>query len=262
MKNLVLFAICFMFIVTINAQAAGNKNPPFRLIAHRGGVVDSTIAENSMAALKGAAAAGYWMVEIDVRTTKDGELVTNHDANLKRYYGIDKKITDMNWDEINKLQSPSGAKVLKLEEVFAFCSGKLQVMIDNKIKGNDTSLFNRMLALLKKYKLNAEAMMIGTDESTEFFTGKIKLSCTRKQLEENMQKPGYKPANYYLFASDITSNDVSWAKANNILAVGVVNAWAYKQKDVDTVAKQDAERLINTGATCFQIDSEFAEYFR
>ena len=53
------------------------------LIAHRGGVVDSARAENSLPALEEAARHGFNMVEVDLRVTKDGVLIINHDADLK-----------------------------------------------------------------------------------------------------------------------------------------------------------------------------------
>jgi len=264
MKYAMFLSIVCMMYPSLWTQGISQtkKTSAFHLIAHRGGVVDSSIEENSMRALQRAFKRGYWMVEIDVRTTKDGVLITSHDASLKRQFGADKLVTDMTWEEINKLHNCIDNKVLKLEEVLAYCSGKLQVMIDNKIKGNDTALFNRLLQLLKKYNLQKEALMIGTDESTEFFTGKIKLSCTRRQLEENKKRSDYSAANYYLFGSDISKEDVTWAKDNGIMAIGVLNAWALSSVDRNKQALKAAKALINTGAPYFQIDSQFEEYFR
>ena len=48
-----------------------------RLIAHRGGIVSPKYAENSPAGLEAAIRRGYWMLEVDVRETKDGRLVVN-----------------------------------------------------------------------------------------------------------------------------------------------------------------------------------------
>lgn len=225
--------------------------------------MDSINAENSLPALQAAIAHGYKMVEIDMRVTKDGVLIINHDATFKKYYGIDTPVNKMNWKEISRLKTKTnGSSVLKLEEVFKYCSDKIGVMIDNKIDGNDTVLFTQVVMLLKKYKLDKEALMIGTDESTEFFTGKVKLSCTRKQIEENMKKPGYRAGNYYLFGSDLSKDDVAFAKANGILSVGVVNAWRYKQPASKlTAVATDVARLQETGLEYFQIDSEFEKYF-
>ncbi|MBX3253462.1 MAG: glycerophosphodiester phosphodiesterase family protein [Chitinophagaceae bacterium] len=246
--------------ITVNTKA--QPKAKYYLIAHRGGVVDSTKAENSMPALEAAFKRGYKMVEIDMRLTKDSVLIIHHDPNFKRYFAVDRKVTEMTWPEIQQLTGVTGSKVLLLEDALAYCSGKMQVMLDNKISGNDTVLFSKVVALLKKYNLNKEALMIGTEESTPFFTGKVKLSCTRKQLEENMQKPGYSPAHYYLFGAEITKEDVEWAKKNKILAVGVINSWRYRRSHTPGAdAAKDVQRLQQTGLIHFQIDSEFESYF-
>ena len=96
----------------------------FRLIAHRGGIVDSTSDENSLQALEKAAARGYWMAEIDVRVTKDGMLITHHDNTFKRSFGVDSAVSSMTWADISKLRNAKGYRVLSLEEVLKFCRGK------------------------------------------------------------------------------------------------------------------------------------------
>jgi len=264
MKYIVVILACLLCLSSFSqAPATGKFKVGYYVIAHRGGVVDSMNAENSLPALQAAVAHGYKMVEMDMRVTKDGVLIINHDATFKKYYGVDTPVNKMNWRDISRLKtSTNGSSVLKLEDVFKYCKGKIGVMIDNKINGNDTTLFNKVVLLLKKYKLDKEALMIGTDESTEFFTGKVRLSCTRKQLEDNMKRPDYRADNYYLFGSDLTKADVAFAKDNGILAVGVINAFRYRQAaDKAKAAAKDAEKLKETGLTHFQIDSEFAGLF-
>lgn len=259
------FRICIFFLTACLSAFNGDahaqtlsKKKQLYLIAHRGGVVDSTKAENSLPALQAAFKHGYQMVEIDLRITKDSVFIIQHDRNFKRYFGVDRNVTDMTWAEIQKLKSSTGSLVLSFEEALKYCSGKMEVMIDNKVDGSDTLLFGKVVELLTKYKLQKNALMIGTDESTAFFTGKVKLSCTRKQLEENMNKPGYNANHYYLFGADLSKDDVDWAKQHDILAVGVINAWRYRQSNQPKLdAAKDAQRLKATGLTHFQIDSEF-----
>ncbi|WP_221391929.1 hypothetical protein [Dyadobacter sp. NIV53] len=151
---------------------------------------------------------------------------------------------------------------MKLEDVLQYSQGKIQIMLDNKISGNDTVLFNSVIKMLKKYDLFENALMIGTDESTEFFTGKIKLSCTRKQLEENMLKPGFKAENYYLFSGNISKEDAEWAKQQKILTVGVINTWDLKSADPRRSAAELADKIKSAGISYVQIDSEYEKYFR
>lgn len=257
----VLITGFFLFFGQSSWAQQSETTKDFRLIAHRGGVVDSTADENSLQALEKAAARGYWMVEIDVRLTKDGMLITHHDNTFKRSFGVDSAVSSMTWAGISKLRNAKGYRVLSLEEVFQFCKGKLGVMIDNKIRGNDTAVWVRLISLLKKYNLYDNALMIGTDESTDYFTGKIRLSCTRQQLEGNMRKADYKSANNFLFSGNITKDDATWARTHGILAVGVVNAWSFRSGDLMSKARSQAESLVAAGVECFQIDSIFEAFF-
>jgi len=53
-------------------------------------------------------------VEVDLRMTKDSVLIIQHDANFKKYYGVNRAVTDMTWQEINTLRSDKdGCKVLR-----------------------------------------------------------------------------------------------------------------------------------------------------
>ena len=251
-------------ILTKAMSQSGNHwiNPDYKLIAHRGGVVDSTSAENSLPALREAVKRGYYMAEIDLRLTRDSVLITHHDRNFLRDFGVDAQVTSMTWKDIEKLRGKRGNKILKLEDVLKYSRGKIQIMLDNKISGNDTVLFTRVIDMLKKYDLYENALMIGTDESTEFFTGKIKLSCTRKQLEENMLKPGFKAENYYLFSNNIPKQDAEWARQKKILTIGVINAWDLKSADPQKVAAERADQIKSAGIHYIQIDSDFEKYFR
>jgi glycerophosphoryl diester phosphodiesterase len=214
-----------------------------------------------MPALEAAIRRGYDMVEMDMRLTKDGMLIINHDRNFKRYYGVDSAVSDMDWNRIQQLRGPKGIRVVSLEQAFATCrKGHIQVMIDNKFEGYDTLLFARVVALLNKYGLRKKAIMIGTDSSADYFTGKVRLSCTRRQLEDNMKKPGYSPDHYYLFGNvkSITADDVKWAKQNGIMVIAAVNILSYhRNPDYLKQAAADIDMLKARGVKRFQIDSNF-----
>jgi len=78
MKNRIYLTITGFLLLQFSSysQPAGYKeiNPDYYLIAHRGGVVDGNIPENSLRAIKTAAERGYRMIEIDMRLTKDNVL--------------------------------------------------------------------------------------------------------------------------------------------------------------------------------------------
>lgn len=261
-KYIVSILLSHLLLTGIHSRAqSAAPVQKFRLIAHRGGIVDSTTGQNSLQALTKAIAKRYWMVEVDLRMTRDSVLVTHHDRTFKNSFGLDSAVSSMTWEAISKLHNANGYRVLKLEEVLQHCKGNLGLMIDNKLDGNDTTVWMRLISLLKKYDLYNSALMIGTDESTAFFTGKIRLSCTRQQLEENMLRPGYKSSHYYLFSDSISRVDNDWARRHNILVIGVINAWAFHGADAASKAAAQAERLKAAGVRNFQIDAEYASLF-
>lgn len=255
-----LFITLLLAGMQLSAQSAASTKP-YRLIAHRGGIVDSTAGQNSLEALTKAIAKGYWMVEVDLRMTKDSVLITHHDKNFRQSFGLDATVSSMIWEAISKLRNANGYRVQRFEEVLAHCKGKISVMIDNKLEGNDTAVWTRLITLLKKYDLYKSALMIGTDESTAYFTGKIRLSCTRQQLETNIKRPEYKASNYYFFSDKISREDYEWAHSRNILVVGVINAWAFQQEESVSKAAAQAAALKAAGVQCFQIDAEYASLF-
>jgi glycerophosphoryl diester phosphodiesterase len=254
--------LAFFFSTLFCFSQAHNPFAPYTLIAHRGGVVEVDAPENSMAALQRAIDRGYYMVEIDMRLTKDSVLITQHDSHFRKYFGIDRLVSDMTWEEIQSLKDQSGYRVLLLEEVLAFCYGKIQVMLDNKIAGMDEKLFTEVVNLLKKYNLDKEALMIGSSASTAFFTGKIKLSCTRSQLEANQNREDYNPDHYYLFARDLSKADVDWANEQGIMVVAALNSFTFPEESLMEAARHKTNELKENGVTCFQIDGIFEDFFR
>ncbi|MFF2776687.1 glycerophosphodiester phosphodiesterase [Streptomyces sp. NPDC058052] len=68
--------------------------------AHRGGTADGL--ENTAAAFRRAAAAGYRYFETDVHTTADGVLVAFHDATLDRVTDVSGQIRDLPWAAVRE----------------------------------------------------------------------------------------------------------------------------------------------------------------
>ena len=92
-----------------------NKN--IKTIAHRGYVAKGV--ENSIEALEGAAEVGADYVEFDIILTKDNKFVVMHDYNLKRLAGLNKRVQDMNFNEVVGLTIKQGdftSKIPSLEE--------------------------------------------------------------------------------------------------------------------------------------------------
>jgi len=72
--------------------------------AHRGlHTKDRKVPENSLPAFAAARSGGYG-IELDVRLSKDEQVVVFHDDDLSRVCGIDKQVSDMTWAELSGLR--------------------------------------------------------------------------------------------------------------------------------------------------------------
>ena len=142
------FAITFTTIIIIIATIINgfniygngvNKN--IETIAHRGYVAKGV--ENSIEALEGAAEVGVDYVEFDIILTKDNKFVVMHDFNLKRLAGINKRVQDMNFDEVVGLTIKQGdytSKISSLEEFVAKAKElNMKLVIELKPHGREPS---------------------------------------------------------------------------------------------------------------------------
>lgn len=73
------------------------------LAAHRGD--RKYCPENTMPAFEAALKLGCDMIETDLQTTADGELVIMHDRNAKRTTGVDRNIDEMTLAEVMELDA-------------------------------------------------------------------------------------------------------------------------------------------------------------
>ncbi|PKS07815.1 hypothetical protein jhhlp_006423 [Lomentospora prolificans] len=116
-------------------------------IAHRG--YKAKYPENSMAAFRGAVAAGAHAIESDLHLTKDGVVVLSHDGTLKRCFGVDKKIDDCDWEYISSLRTLRAPHepMPKLSELLAFLTEDGQenvwLLLDVKLDDDCEELMRR-----------------------------------------------------------------------------------------------------------------------
>ena len=108
--------------------------------AHRGD--SSRHRENTLAAVASAIEQGADVVEIDVRLSRDGEVVVIHDPTFERMWGDTREIHQMTWDEIRNL-GHGDLRVPLLSEVLALFVGKSSLlMIDMEIPEPAEPAFN------------------------------------------------------------------------------------------------------------------------
>jgi len=87
-----------------------------RVIAHRGYLPDAAVAENSVASIEAALAAGYTAIEIDVNFTRDLVPVLFHDQTLERLTARSGALGGLSWDELQAVPLRDGQPVLRLAD--------------------------------------------------------------------------------------------------------------------------------------------------
>jgi glycerophosphoryl diester phosphodiesterase len=82
-----------------------NPWPYPRLVAHRAG--GAVAPENTLAGVRLGHALGYRVAEIDVRFSRDGVAVLQHDATLERNTNGEGPLAERTWDELARLDAGS-----------------------------------------------------------------------------------------------------------------------------------------------------------
>ena len=123
------------------------------LIAHRGYYNNKKgIPENSVLAFKKAIDNNY-LIELDVRLTKDKKLVVFHDDNLKRVCGVNKRVKDLTYKELLKYNLfDTTLKVPLFSDVIKLVNGRVPILIETKFHNRYGVLEKILINELSNYK--------------------------------------------------------------------------------------------------------------
>lgn len=113
-----------------------------QIIAHRGASAERP--ECTLAAVRRAIEAGATAVEVDVRTSRDGELFILHDATLDRTTNGKGPANALTLAELQQLDAGSwfadayrGERIPSLIQAAAECRGQIDLLLDLKEQGDD-----------------------------------------------------------------------------------------------------------------------------
>lgn len=110
------------------------------IIGHRG--VPALEPENTIRSFKKAQALGVDMIEMDVRETKDGQIVVIHDRNLMRLFRVNAEVSDLTTEQLKQI---SKNEIPTLAEVLAVIQKPLNLHI--KVSGMEA----KVLEQIKKF---------------------------------------------------------------------------------------------------------------
>lgn len=248
-----------------NMAINGGVYDGYKLIAHRGGIVEGIYNEYDPASIQAAIDQGYYMLEIDVRETKDGVLIVHHDSDFSRFFNDPRTVAELSWEEVSSIKSVKGNyRPLLFEEVLKMCTGKVKMMIDVKESNNSPEFYHKLGEQMEKYNMLEGAYFIN-NESIKYFKGEAKFLFRANEANIIMEKfeNGEDVAcNYFLFddGAKLTSSLIKMCQAANIAVVPSVNFGHYKNENPMRGAKRDIGFLKECGVTEFQIDSDFDDW--
>lgn len=142
-----------LFLLAPGAVTKRQKAPFFgRNFAHRGlHCEDRSVPENSLEAFRLASRAGYG-AEMDVRLTKDGQVVVFHDDTLERMCGVRGRVDEKSYDEL-KLLTLAGTdqRIPLLTEVLETYGGRGPLIVEIKTGPRNRELCEKTYAILSDY---------------------------------------------------------------------------------------------------------------
>ncbi len=147
-----LAAVCGIYAFLIMPRVSDRADMDLLLTdyAHRG-LWNETYPENSLAAFALAAESGFG-IELDIQLSKDNRIMVFHDYDLKRMCGIDRKLSDMTYDELREVRLlGSNQTIPTLADVLKVVDGRVPLLVELKGENRNTELCRRAAAMLDKY---------------------------------------------------------------------------------------------------------------
>jgi glycerophosphoryl diester phosphodiesterase len=138
--------------------------PMVRVTAHRGHA--RAAPENTLSAMRKAIESGADYAELDVQRTADGVIVLLHDRDLKRVAGVSRRLDELSYTEVRKLDVGSwfdpafaGEPVPTLEQVINLARGRIKLNIELKFFGPDRGLALAVARLVREQDFESECLV-------------------------------------------------------------------------------------------------------
>lgn len=150
----VLLIMAYFFLIEPRKPMESQYKPFCGInYAHRGlHSKDMSVPENSIKAFEAAAEAGYG-IELDVRTTKDGQIVVFHDETLNRMCAADGRVDELTYDQL--LQYNLGGtdeKIPLLSQVLDVVDDRVKIIVELKTVPDRKRLCSKTHEIIKDRK--------------------------------------------------------------------------------------------------------------
>lgn len=212
-------------------------------VGHRG--AKAYEPENTIRSFKKAIELGVDAVELDVRRTRDGELIVIHDSNVEKTTDGEREVGEMTLREIKEINLEKGEKIPTLDEALDFLDGKVKILIELKESGYEEDVYGLVRDKgLKEHvvivSFKEEALKRIRDLDSEIETGFI-YARYRKPLKRAFElKTDYVLPLYHFTHS-------STVKKAHEMGLKVI-VWTINEKE-------DAEKFVRKGVDGISSDS-------
>jgi glycerophosphoryl diester phosphodiesterase len=123
-------------------------------VGHRG--ARAYEPENTIRSFKRAVEMGVDAVELDVRATKDKQIVVIHDADVKRTTNGEGLVSNLTLEQLRQLKTEKDEKIPTLEEALDALGKKVKVFIELKETGTE----EQILSTVRKKKLEKTVVLV------------------------------------------------------------------------------------------------------
>ena len=148
-------AVSLPLVMLAPGKASKRQKAPFlgKNIAHRGlHTRDRSVPENSVEAFRLAAEMNYG-VELDVRLSKDGQVVVFHDDTLDRVCGIQGRVEDHTYDELKNMKLHGSEWGIPLfSDVLKIINGRGPIICELKHSSRNRELCRKTYDLISSYR--------------------------------------------------------------------------------------------------------------
>jgi glycerophosphoryl diester phosphodiesterase len=127
-------------------------------IGHRG--AKAYEPENTLRSFKYAIDLGVDAVELDVRKTKDNQIVVIHSSDVDKTTDGSGSVNELTLEEIKKLVTDKGEQIPTLGEVLDFVGKKVKVLVELK----ETGVEEAVLGLVREKGLTENVIIISFHE--------------------------------------------------------------------------------------------------
>lgn len=236
------------FILVLAVLSAGVMNAQTQIIAHRGYFqTNPPTTENSLKSLENAQNLKIYGAEFDVRMTKDGVLVVNHDEHHAKM-----EISETDFKELKKVKLSNGEQFPTLKDYLK--KGKkdqsLKLIVEikpDKTKEKEDELTAKTIKMIKDLKLESQSEFISFSlnicKEIKKLEPLFKVQYLRGELSpQQIKDEGLDGIDYHY---SIFEKNPTWIAEANALGL-ITNSWTVNDVTIFNKLKDQGIGFVTT----------------